>query len=372
MRIENSSVRLLGLSTSIEQQTKEESLKTWVGSRRPAFADEKPVNTPFAFVNNPPPGDTLELSPEGKAALEKQMAASSTGGVLKEGEDDLELSDKDKQKLYMLQKMIESLTGKKLNFIVPKKIKLQHPQDNIQALPPGGNIPPAQIQEKRQGWGIEYDLHETHYEKQTMSFSAEGTVKTADGKEINFDLNLNMSREFASRMDVSFRAGDAVKVDPLVINYGSPAATLTNNKFSFDIDNDGDSEQVSFATGGSGFLAFDMNNDGRINDGSELFGPQSGNGFNDLARYDGDSNGWIDENDEIYNKLRIWSKDESGNDQLFAIGEKGIGAIYLGNAATAYDKKDSRNQTLGSIASTGIFLNENGSAGTIQHVDLVV
>jgi hypothetical protein len=371
MRIENSSVQLLGSSTSVEKHTKEETLKTWIGNSRPTFPDEKPINL-FNLTENPPPGDTLELSAEGKAALEKQMAAASAGGILNEGEEIPELTDKDKQKLYMLQKMIESLTGKKLNFIIPKKIKIDNPQANIQQLPSGKQLQPIRIIQQRQGWGAEYELHETHYEKQTMSFSAEGTVKTADGKEISFDLDLNMSREFASKVDVSFRAGDAVKVDPLVINFDSPAATLTSNKFSFDIDNDGDSEKVSFATGGSGFLALDINNDGTINNGSELFGPQSGNGFNDLAKYDGDSNGWIDENDEIYNKLRIWSKDENGNDQLFAIGEKGIGAIYLGNVATAYDRKDANNQTLGSIAKTGIFLNENGSAGTIQHVDLAI
>ncbi len=36
---------------------------------------------------------------------------------------------------------------------------------------------------------------------------------------------------------------------------------------------------IAFATGNSGFLAFDKNADGMINDGSELFGPESGNGF---------------------------------------------------------------------------------------------
>jgi hypothetical protein len=232
----------------------------------------------------------------------------------------------------------------------------------------------AQIQAHGpQGWGLEYDLHQSSYEKQTMSFSANGAVKTADGRAISFNLDLNMSQEISSNLNVSVRAGDAVvKVDPLVINYDGPTAALTENTFSFDLDNDGDSDQISFATGGSGFLAFDVNQDGTINNGSELFGPQSGNGFNDLSVYDSDSNGWIDENDDIYNKLRIWSKDENGNDQLFALGEKGIGAIYLGNVGTAFDVRSSQNQTQGSIARTGVYLKENGTAGTIQHVDIAL
>lgn len=283
-----------------------------------------------------------------------------------------------------MQKLIEKFTGKKFRFVLPKPIKLD---TSIEELEAGRlqsfrpqlaqkQLAQQQIQQQpgqlRQGWGLEYDLHESYYEKQTMSFSTEGTVKTEDGREIRFDLDLSMSREFASKQDVSIRAGDAIKVDPLVVNFGSASAKLTNNKFSFDIDNDGDADQVSFATGGSGFLAFDVNSDGKINDGSELFGPQSGNGFADLSRYDKDGNGWIDENDDIYSKLRIWSKDENGNDQLFALGEKGVGAIYLGNVSTAFDMKNSDNQTLGSIARTGIYLKEDGGAGTIQHVDLTV
>ncbi len=40
----------------------------------------------------------------------------------------------------------------------------------------------------------------------------------------------------------------------------------------------------------------------KINDGSELFGTSSGDGFKDLATYDEDENGWIDENDSIFSK----------------------------------------------------------------------
>ena len=370
MRIESSSIQLAGASTSIERQTKEESLKMWIGNARPNFEGKMPINL-FTMPENAQQGDSLSLSAEGKAALEKQMAAASTGSIEEDDELSDMLSDKDKQKILMLQKMIEALTGKKFRFVLPDKSKLDKIRSELQPVKIN-HIPSNAPAQQRQGWGLEYDLHETHYEKQTMAFSAEGTVKTSDGKEISFDLELSMSREYASSLDVSIRAGDAVKVDPLVVNFGGPTAALTNNKFSFDIDADGDNDQISFATGGSGFLAFDINNDGTINNGSELFGPQSGNGFNDLAQYDGDGNGWIDENDDIYSKLRIWSKDENGNDQLFALGVKGIGAIYLGSTTSAFDIKTGSNQTLGSIARSGIFLRENGMAGTIQHVDLAL
>ena len=138
------------------------------------------------------------------------------------------------------------------------------------------------------------------------------------------------------------------------------------------MDSNGTADQISFAGSGSGFLALDKNSDGKINDGNELFGPQSGNGFSELGKYDSDNNGWIDENDSIFNNLRIWTKDSEGNDKLFALGEKGIGAIYLGNIDTNFKMKNQDNDSQGEIQSTGIFVKENGSVGTVQHIDLTI
>lgn len=132
-------------------------------------------------------------------------------------------------------------------------------------------------------------------------------------------------------------------------------------------------ENISFAGKGSGFLALDKNGDGKINDGSELFGTKSGDGFRDLAEYDEDKNGWIDENDSIFGKLRVWTKDEDGRDYLMDLKQADVGAIYLGNKDTQFSLKDDSNQLNGEIKKTGIYLREsNGTAGTLNHVDLVL
>jgi hypothetical protein len=167
------------------------------------------------------------------------------------------------------------------------------------------------------------------------------------------------------------REGDA-KIDPLIINYEGQTSGLTASKFSFDIDADGIADNISFAGPGSGFLAIDNNNDGIINDGSELFGPKSGNGFVELAAYDSDGNNWIDENDFVYDKLRIWTREQDGSEKLLSLAEKGIGAIYLGNTETQFSIKDNTNNSLGEIKNSGIFVRENGSVGTIQHIDLTI
>lgn len=210
-----------------------------------------------------------------------------------------------------------------------------------------------------------------HSESETTSFSTKGIVKTADGREISFGLNLEMSRSFKEYYEESYDIGVLNFTDPLVINLNGNIAGLSDQTFYFDLDGDGEKEEISSLQSGSGYLALDLNEDGEINDGSELFGTKSGNGFADLAKYDSDGNGWIDEDDEIWSKLLIWTKDEEGKDKLYHLSEAGVGAICLQNARTEFSLNSMKdNHTNGVLRSTGIFLYENGSVGTVQHLDL--
>lgn len=210
-----------------------------------------------------------------------------------------------------------------------------------------------------------------HSETENTNFSTLGTVKTADGREINFHLDLSMSRNFTQYMETNNIAQFQQMTDPLVINLDTQMTTLSDQKFEFDIDCDGVKDSISYLQGNSGFLALDKNGDGMINDGSELFGTKSGDGFADLAQYDQDGNGWIDENDEIFDKLMVWTKDESGNDALYTLKKAGVGAICLQKASTDFSLNSLKdNQTNGMIRSTGIFLYENGNVGTMQQLDL--
>lgn len=212
------------------------------------------------------------------------------------------------------------------------------------------------------------------YEAETAAFSAAGTAKTEDGREISFQVQFEMSRSFMQETKTIKEDTQMVFCDPLVINVGSNVASVTDQKFYFDLDADGSEEEVSFAGAGSGFLALDKNGDGKINDGNELFGTQSGDGFKDLSTYDSDHNGWIDENDDVFHKLKIWTKDADGNDRLISLKDADVGAIHLGNVNTQYHLNQSMtNATNGVIRSTGIYLKEStGAAGTIQHLDLTI
>lgn len=215
-------------------------------------------------------------------------------------------------------------------------------------------------------------------EQEDTSFSTVGTVRTKDGREINFNVNVNMSRRCEEYYREELNVAQFALYDPLVINLDTDVTELSDQTFYFDLDADGEEEEISMLKG-SGYLALDKNGDGVINDGSELFGTKNGDGFADLARYDEDGNGWIDENDSIWSKLKIWCKDENGNDVLYKLSDQGVGAICLENVSTDFTMQGDRkaqdgtmnaNATNAVIRKTGIFLYENGNVGTVQHVDM--
>jgi hypothetical protein len=375
MRIASSDVLLSSQHAAVATSEVRESLRMWIGQQRPDFEGQARGRSQPA-----PPGraqaDAVHFSQAALAAQPSKQIAP----------EDAELSPEDEPKLALLIRMIEVLTGKKIKLISPKQLSKEMQAAQAQTQETTAALQKAQQQQQpasgqaappppeRAGYGVEYDYYERHYEAEKTTFAAEGVVQTQDGKTIQFSVDLSMSREFQREQSVSLRAGDAqIQVkDPLVLNFNGNAAELTTTRYSFDIDSDGRQDQIAFVSPNSGFLALDRNKDGVINNGSELFGAATGQGFAELAAYDEDGNQWIDENDSIYQNLRIWSKDAGGRDQLVGLGERGVGAIYLGHVTTPFALKDSANNLQGQIRDSGVFLSENGAPGTVQQIDLSV
>ncbi|MCR5421950.1 MAG: hypothetical protein K6E98_13205 [Lachnospiraceae bacterium] len=214
---------------------------------------------------------------------------------------------------------------------------------------------------------------EAHYfsETEKISYNTKGSVITADGRQLNFNLSFEMSRSFEEYYEKEMVFDASALYDPLVINLNTDIASVSDQKFLFDIDSDGVKDNISMPDKGSGFLALDKNGDGVINNGLELFGTSSGDGFKDLKAYDSDNNGWIDEADPIWDKLLVYSLNEDGTSSLYGLSEKGVGAIFLGNVSTDFSLKNAEDNSLNAmIRKTGMFLYENGNAGTIQHLDV--
>lgn len=351
MKIENSLIQLSSSHGYKEEQQELEALHVW----KDEGVDPQKINL-----------DRLEISSSSIQMYQETSLALSGSSVI-DNEDQEEatdyLSSEDRLKLSMLEKMFSYLTGHEVKFQIPH-LKLKKNTGNYN---PQGHV----SEDQRQGWGMIYHHESQYHEKETMDFQAQGIIKTADGKEIDIAVGLHMNREYYEAHQTTIKAGDAL-IDPLVLNFDGNAADLSQQKFEFDLDFDGTPDQISYLSSGSGYLALDANENGAIDSGKELFGPQSGHGFSELAEFDEDGNGWIDEGDRIFNQLRIWMIHEDGTNQLVGLGEKGVGAIYLGHTESLFQLKDAANDTHGQIRESGIFLNENGSVGTIQEIDLKV
>lgn len=364
MKIAESAIQLTSQHVSVEKHQKQEYLAVWGPGEEPL---------PRSLSNNQ--GREIDIQKEistlnqsSRVELSKQaLHASKTEAVgVKVSEESEAMRDLN---IRILKAMIERITGKKIHLNVFRGVSNAE-SDKIHSRYSVVAESPSRDSENESKGGLVYDSYESHYEYESSSFSSNGTILTEDGKQIEFSVDLHMSREFFSEEKINIRAGDALK-DPLVVNFSGEAAQLTQDTFSFDIDNNGFADQISFLRPGSGFLALDKNEDNFINNGSELFGPVTGQGFEELAAYDLDGNRWIDENDSIFHKLRIWTKDAEGNDILFALGEKGIGAISLDSTTTLFSMKDASNNLLGQVKETGVFLGESGDVGTVQQIDLV-
>ncbi|WP_300458056.1 hypothetical protein [Desulfobacula sp.] len=219
----------------------------------------------------------------------------------------------------------------------------------------------------------EYEYRETktydHREKETMDFFADGRVNTMDGRSIDFSFQMNLERDFFQQDQFVHSEKGYVLIDPLVINLNTTTPQFSETTALFDLDMDGEKEDMAMLAPGSGLLTLDKNKDGIINDGSELFGPSTGDGFAELIEYDLDHNYWIDENDAIFDDLTIWENTEQGDMQLTKIKDAGIGAIYLASAQTPFDLKNEDNQLQARIKKSGLALNEDGSVSSIQEMD---
>lgn len=209
---------------------------------------------------------------------------------------------------------------------------------------------------------------EVFMEKESLEFSTTGIAKTADGRELEFSLEVAMSRNFYQEIKEEFVREDVIFCDPLVIQLEDNPIQISDMSFYFDLDSDGIEEELKALEKGSGYLVYDKNQDGIINDGTEMFGTKSGNGFYDLSRYDEDKNGWIDEGDSIYSKLQVWYK-KGDNWELIDLKRAKVGAIALQSTETPFGYVDESGQVTALMRKSGIYLTEEGNAKMISHLD---
>ncbi len=267
-----------------------------------------------------------------------------------------------------LKNLLEDITG--------GKIKLQDMDDKVEKHHERHDDD-HHVKGKGRGRGrnrqveVSYNMKETMYESEQMNFNSSGIVRTADGKEINFSLDMMMSRQSLQKSEISLE-GSGTRKEGIMIDFAGLASELTDTKFAFGMEPEESGDSLSYLALGSGILTIDLNNDGKIDSMNEMVGTSTGNGFEELAAYDLDSNGWIDENDDVYDKLQILNQDSAGNNVISGLKDSNIGAINLGSVDSPYTLKNDQNETTGHIEKSGIYLAEDGTVGQISQLSLIV
>jgi Ca2+-binding RTX toxin-like protein len=141
--------------------------------------------------------------------------------------------------------------------------------------------------------------------------------------------------------------------DPLILDLNGDRKVydkLADSNAYFDLDNDGFAEHVAWAQKGDGLLVLDWNGNGRIDDGTELFGsnytqlsggrrqPAGMDGFTDLARLDSNGDYAITAADFAFHRLQVWiDADGDGvtrDGELKSLAELGIVSISLSARAS--------------------------------------
>lgn len=347
MIIQNSALAFQARQERFVSQRSTQHLTLWHGEQRTA---DRATRAADAARSRPP-----ELADTPRAPRADRAQAESTEAL--------------PPNLQTLVRMLEAITGRPVKLLNASDTALPA-TDTLTLTPPtapGSAQPPAP-----QGWGLVYEATQTRTEVENLSVQAQGEIRTADGRSLSFELNIEMQTTHTESSQLSLRAGDAVLKDPLVLHFDGPVGELRDTQFRFDLDANGQAERMPFVGTGSGFLVLDRNDNGKVDDGSELFGTRSGDGFADLAQWDSDRNGWIDEADAVFKRLQVWRMDASGHTRLESLTDSGVGALSLQRVGSDQSLRQADGSRLGQLRSTGLYLTESGQAKAMQQIDLVV
>ena len=157
--------------------------------------------------------------------------------------------------------------------------------------------------------------------------------------------------DIAGEGDYSFRLGAEIRhrvelYSPIVLDFISKSDKVRTLQHAegvkFDLDANGNAERTGWVDGLDGaFLALDLNKNGKIDDGSELFGQstilengkKAKHGYEALAHYDANKDGKIDSKDPVFNDLVVWfDKNVDGVSQkheLYSLTEKDVTALSV-------------------------------------------
>ncbi len=148
----------------------------------------------------------------------------------------------------------------------------------------------------------------------------------------NNEIEISFIQQNQSSSSITLESSTTEVSDPLILNLDNTDFSFTpGQSISFDLNADGHFDKISNLNSGNSFLAYDKNNNGTIDDGSELFGDTRGaaDGFDDLRNYDLNDDNQINAQDKIFESLLLLNFDSQGHQTTRTLSSEEITSLSL-------------------------------------------
>ena len=179
---------------------------------------------------------------------------------------------------------------------------------------------------------------------------------------IAFSASQTQTEAFSFELSIDFEQQE--QADPLILDLdfdGFKFSPIEQN-IQFDLNADSQIDSISNLQGADAFLAIDLNQNGQIDDGLELFGDAGGslNGFIDLQRFDDNGDDIINAQDHIFEQLLLLQFSSSGEQQITKLIDQDIISLDLNAKEKNFDYEHGN-----SLTAVSNFTDNSGNQGLI-------
>lgn len=194
---------------------------------------------------------------------------------------------------------------------------------------------------------LEYNIFNNSYASSVEKvIFAEDNNKTISMKEDIFYIFENLDPKYNAKIEL-YKITDPKKayIDPVILDFDENSNNNTvgigDSSVYFDYNSDGFAEKTGWVNPEDGLLVRDINKDGLINNGSELFGQYTvlkdgqlaKTGFQALLDLDANGDQVINQMDADFQQLQVWKDTNSDGitdtNELMTISELGIKEFIL-------------------------------------------
>lgn len=245
--------------------------------------------------------------------------------------------------IEIITSVVKKITGQDLQLFSP--LDLQDSADQVSVQEPTN----APQQPSTADFESVYPQSMAYFTSQMTTFSAQGTINTKDGQQVEFSVSLTMSKMVYAEFNSAQTDSAQTDKNKMAVNFSGTAAELTTTHFQFSFDTQGSDDQVDTAASdadSSTQTAYQAAADQPIVSASTTEKASESAGNNGAA-----DNRLTAALKSIYRQLRIWQHHSDGSTQLLALGAKSIGALYLGHLTASMSTLASENKS--SLVETG-------------------